>query len=298
MHYLMLLQVTASSTGPSEVRDAVYQLTDFLIKYLTPLVAVGAFAMAFVELWKKLLDKRTKFQARRWISWMARLDDGSDVEENHEPALGQLLQLTTGVSEAEARKEAGLLLKAGGLPGGFTRTRTPAHAVFALELERMMGAIQEAADVVLANPQKYVSLYRLLTAGAKPEDVNTWLQKGPSAMLDAAKLPESQQREAVKAQSELFARLRQTIKGKLDGFQLYTADSWANWNQLAANITGMVVMFVSLMFSSWSRRNTGFSLTELGNAFEGSMIPISLVGGILSPVAKDLVSALQNVKNG
>ena len=89
------------------------------------------------------------------------------------------------------------------------------------------------------------------------------------------------------------------MKGKLDGFQLYTSDSWANWNQLAANITGIAVMLVSLMFARWAAEGGGhFTWAALSNSFSLSMIPISLVGGILSPVAKDLVTALQKVKNG
>jgi hypothetical protein len=163
----------------------------------------------------------------------------------------------------------------------------------------MMGSIQEASDIVLANPQQYESLYRVLTVGANRGDIESWLRNGPSALLNAANLPENQQKEEVKRQSELIARLRQTVKGKLDGFQLYTSDSWANWNQLAANITGIIVMLTSLMYARWAAEGHGeFTWAALGNSFSASMIPISLLGGILSPVAKDLVTALQKVRNG
>ena len=76
MYFIMVLQAAPPAT---DVGIAVNRLTDFLLKYLTPLIAVGAFSMAFVELWKKLLDSRTKFQARRWVSWM-----------NHNAAAGEL----------------------------------------------------------------------------------------------------------------------------------------------------------------------------------------------------------------
>jgi len=296
MYLLLVLQVSQAT----DVGIAVYKLTDFLLKYLTPLIAIGAFSMAFIELWKKLLDKRTKFQARRWVDWMARNAAASNSDANRgEQALTQLLQLTTGVSPEEGSAAARELLQRRGLPGGYIRNRNPAHAVFALELERMMGSIQEASDLVLANPPQYESLYRVLTVGGHRSDIERWFRDGPSALLNAANLPEDKQKEEVKRQSELIARLRQTVKGKLDGFQLYAADSWANWNQLAANITGIVVMLISLMFARWAAEAGGhITWAALFNSFSLSMIPISLVGGILAPVAKDLVTALQKVKNG
>jgi hypothetical protein len=296
MRLILLMQAVTPAT---DVGKAVYQLTDFLLQYLTPLIAIGAFSMAFIELWKKLLDKRTKFQARRWVDWMVRNAAASSSGRDGEQALTQLLQLTTGVSPEEASAAAKRLVQMRGLPRGWTPTRNPAHSVFALELERMMGSIQEASDLVLANPPQYESLYRVLTVGASHNDVEAWLRSGPSALLDAANLPESQQKAEVKRQSELIARLRQTVKGKLDGFQLFTSDSWTNWNQLAANITGIVVMMTSLMFARWAAEGGGeFTWAALSNSFSPSMIPISLVGGILSPVAKDLVTALQKVRNG
>ncbi|HEX6627745.1 MAG TPA: hypothetical protein VF105_07315 [Gemmatimonadaceae bacterium] len=295
--YLILAAQAASSAPDATI--AVYQLTDFLVKYLTPLIAVGAFSMAFIELWKKLLDKRTKFHARRWVDWlMHNAASANAVANRGEEALTQQLQLCTGAAPEEAMAAARDLIRLRGLPRGYAPTRKPAHSVFALELERMMGSIQEAADIVLANPPQYESLYRVLTTGANRGDIESWFRHGPSALLDAANLPEDQQKAEVKRQSELFARLRQTVKGKLDGFQLYTSDSWTNWNQLAANITGIIVMLVSLMFSRWSTTGAQFSWDAIGNSFTPSMVPISLVGGILSPVAKDLVSALQRVKGG
>jgi hypothetical protein len=294
-----MLQVAASITESSEVRPAIYNLTDFLLKYLIPLTAVGAVSMAIIELVKKMLDTRTTFQARRWVNWMQRIarEDGS-VAEHQRGSLCQLLQLCTGVSMDEAEAQAQALLQRRSVRGGLFGSPSPAHAVFALELERMMGSIQEAGDLALANPKRYESLYRVLTVGARPEDISGWFEGGGDAILHAASLPEDEQRQAVKHQSELFARLRQTVKGKLDGFQIYTSDRWTNWNQLAANVTGIIVMFLALLFSRWSERNVGFSFAALADSFAGSMIPISLFGGILSPVAKDLVTALQKVRNG
>ena len=290
---------TAASAQP-DIGNAVSELTNFLLQYLTPLIAVGAFSMAFIELWKTLLDKRTKFQARRWMGWTEGNASAAGLvmtpDGPGEKALADLLQLCTGVSEPDAIATARDLIRRKGLPSWFSRRRAPAHAVFALELARMMGSIQEAADTVMANPGHYQNLYRLFTAGAKPEDIKAWLDHGPDALTQAVNIESAEQRKRIKEQSELVARLRQVIKGKLDGFQLYTNDSWINHNQLAANLVGIVVMLGSLMFNHFEMHH-GHGLAEYFASFRWSMVPISLVGGILSPVAKDLVTALQKVRD-
>lgn len=282
-----------ATTVAKDVGGAVDQLTDFLLRYLIPLAAVGAFAMAFIEFGKKLLDSRTKFQTLRWIEWMRR----SGVDE--ESALAELLQLCTGISPTEAQNEARALFASHGhLPLLYAWSRSPAHAVFALDLGRMMGSIQEAADIALATPVQYESLYRFMTSGADPNDVAQWQTRGSAAMLDVDGLPEAEQKKIVKEQAERFARLRHIIKRKLDGFQLYTGDRWATWNQFAANIAGAVVMFGVLLWLNWAGRNLPFSLDALVGSFTLGIVPLSLMGGILSPLAKDLVTALKRVKDG
>ena len=123
-----LILVVQAAAPATDVGIAVNRLTDFLLKYLTPLIAVGAFSMAFVELWKKLLDSRTKFQARRWVSWMKHNAQAGELDRMGEQALTQLLQLSTGVSAKEGDACARELLRRGGLPKGYRPTRKPAHS--------------------------------------------------------------------------------------------------------------------------------------------------------------------------
>jgi hypothetical protein len=117
-------------------------------------------------------------------------------------------------------------------------------------------------------------------------------------MLNVDKLSEGDQKKVVKEQAERFARLRQLVKRRLDGFQLYTGDRWASWNQFAANIVGFVVMLDVLLYLRWASQNVPFSAGALADSFTPRMLLISLLGGIFSPVAKDLVTALQRVRNG
>jgi hypothetical protein len=288
------LQSTAPM--PEGVVIAVNQFTDFLLRYLGALAAVGGLSMALIEAAKKLLDSRTKFQALRWTRWVMRtpLDRtlSGAPQASHTRAMGEIIQLCTGVTAEEASSAAAeLIARRGHLGLGHAFHTVPAHALFALELPRMMGSVQDAADIALSSPTEYPDLYQLMTVGAKLDDVERWYSEGSSALVSIADLnPTPEQRQAVKEHAERFARLRQIVKRKLDGFQLYTGDRWASWNQTAANALGIVAMFIVLM---WVQRNAvGASISF------PTLIVFSLLGGILSPVAKDLVSALKRVKDG
>lgn len=296
MPSLLILQVAAPLS--SDVVSTVDHFTNFLLKYAVALAAVGALAMVIVEAVKKLLDSRTRFQCLRWIQWLtmpevfpaAQFTTKAGDTSARTAALADLLALCTGISQDEAEKAANsLIAKEGNLPWnhGFG-TPSPAHALFALELERMMGSIQEAADIALTSPSRYSALYLAITSGANRTDVEQWYKEAETGMAELGNTePSPGQRQKIKDLAEQLARLRQFTKRKLDGFQLYTGDSWATHNQVWANIAGIVVMAGVV----WSLRDAH----KLGYL---AMAGLSILGGVLSPLAKDLVNALKRVKDG
>ena len=313
---MAVLPVLLQTVAQVDVVNAVNRFADFLLQYAGALAAVGALSMALIEFGKKLLDSRTKFQALRWIEWVKRREfettlpvetltlaaAASPRPPGQHEALSELLQLCTGVSQREAAAAAASLLeKNGHLPLRHAWNPEPAHAVFALDLPRMMGSIQDAADVALSTPHRYPSLYLWATAGADADDVEEWLRTGPVAIAVDDTGPAEQQRLHVKEQAERFARLRQIVKRKLDGYQLYTGERWASWNQFAANVVGSIVMFCTLISLRWPTPGPTGMGDFLGTVLQLTTVTIvmlSLLGGILSPVAKDLVSALKRVKDG
>jgi hypothetical protein len=307
MPLILALQSAASSTTPQAVVSTVNRFTDFLLGYVGALAAVGALSMALIEALKKLWDSRTRFQALRWTEWM----QGSLFEENLVPgggqrgandraqlplnrstAYGELFQLCTGVPLAAGIAAAERLFASRGhLPRNhaFERANYPAHALFALDLEHMLGSIQEAADVALASPRQIPSLYLLMTAGADADDIQQWYERGPGSMIAIAD-PQLADRLAIKEQADRLARLHQIVKRKLDGFQVYAGDRWASWNQTAANLMGIAVLLIVLLWIKYDNPTGSLSYLAIGL--------LSLFGGILSPVAKDLVTALKRVKDG
>jgi hypothetical protein len=267
-----MIPIPADSTAATQVRHAVDLFAGNLLDYALALAAVGALAMALIELFKKILDSRTRFHAKRWTAWMT--GSGEDVVDaaGRKRAYADLIQLCTGVTPGEATASSAALLAAdGSLPMWHGWDPDPGYSVFSLEPARMMGAIQDAGDMALAAPARYDALFRLFTAGAAQADLDTWLNR----------------KGEVKDQADAFARLRQIFKRKLDSFQLYTEQRWASYNQFAANVVGAVVMAVVLL-----SLNDSLGLGPVG------IVVLSAFGGILSPVAKDLVAALRRVRDG
>ena len=286
---------------PTGIIATIDLFTSFLIGYLTALAAVGALAMAAIEFAKKVFDWRTRFHARRVVGFVHATTAERTAKSRAlaitggsppDAVLAELLQLGTGVTAADAGEKArALIASTGRIPLWHAGRRDPAYALFALEIEKMMNAIQEAGDIALNAPHDYPHLYLLMTSGASEDDVAAWYTRGERVMSAAAG-PELNPalREDVKRLGDQFTRLRQVMKRRLDAFQLYTSDSWASWNQLWANVVGAVTMLGILL---WMRGTSDPNAPGVP-----LLVVLSLLGGVLSPVAKDLLTLLKRAKSG
>jgi hypothetical protein len=259
--------------GPEAVAAAVNLFAEFLLRYVVALAGVGALAMALIEAWKKVFDTRTKYHLRAVLAWFG--DEADAYAELIHFATGMPLQLQDSLVAKHA------------LASKSKRALAPDFelSLFTLELERMMGHIQEAAGAALRDWQSYPHLFAFFTAGARAQDIAKW--QGDSYKPGAALSSEQSGERA-----GVYARLNAAAKGKLDGFQLYTGFRWANLNQLSAIAVGAAVLGAALF---WSQLTTG----EGFNA-ETSLLfcVLALLGGTLSPIAKDLVVALKRVRTG
>lgn len=273
---------------PEAIRAAVTAFSDFLLRYFIALAAVGALAMALIELAKKLNDTRTRYHARQVVAWLQE-EFGRSASREALPALAELLQLTTGISREHAEHAAlELMSTQGELPGRLWAPPLREHAVFALELEKMMGHIQDAADTALNDPRTYPALFQFISSGVRSEDVEAW-----QAFIEASQQSAQTalgERNA-RRDADLYTRLQQSVRRKLDAFQLYCGMRWVNRNQLWANVVGAIVLAAAL---TWVTAR-GSGLASLSWA---QIVVVSLAGGILAPIAKDIVVALQRVRSG
>lgn len=151
----------------------------------------------------------------------------------------------------------------------------------------MMGQIQDAADTALGNPNVYAELYLLVTAGAGLNDIVNWYgwaQQPPvSTTVNAA---------LAKSQADTYARLRQFIRRRLDAVQLTAGYRWQTGNQVASVVLGAVLLFGSLAYLAGGKPPDKLPGGWLG------LVVMSLMGGIMAPVAKDLVIALKRMRSG
>ena len=309
---LLAQQAPGGSTVSSAI-DVLGTLIDKVLDYAILLAAVGAVAMALVEAFKKLVDVRAKFHARRWTRFMKLNGYAAPQSPDKDDAFVQLLQLSCGVNPQEAR-EAVLELTGGAGPHPRPRLgmRGPtdldkrldkarlehnkrvwkptlvgqpkaAYSVFAQSTDQMVGTLGDAADVALASPTSYESLFEFLVQGAEQKDIDAWKNPKASAPAEPGESDKAKKKRAVAAREAAGAlsRLRLVARRKLAAFQLFTAQAWASWNQLWANALGVVIMAAVLF-------KLDRPLIEL--------VIGAVFGGVLSPVAKDVVSALSRAK--
>jgi hypothetical protein len=292
----------AQTVGP--VLESLTGISDFILSYTITLAALGALTAAVIEAWKKLRDSQAKFHRRSVLRWLqnesvgaaapagaapAPLHPAPRTHYRAEPGAGsydaarcyeQLLLLTTGVGSIQELR--GGRYAASVEMGWTTYHRSIEFALFELELDRLMGQVQDAADIALNNPQRFPDLFLFLTRGASPDDVTNWVGDVDMPMTSLA--IDDPQRKQI---ADRYTRLKQLVRRHLDSFQIVTAMRWREWNQLAAFVVGAIF----LLAAQWMALKEDPSVETWFR-----IIPVSLLGGMLAPVAKDLVDALSKVK--
>jgi len=258
--------------GPQQLKEALEVLNGIgssTLDYAVFAATVGTIVMALLELVKALTYARRRFhehQMRRWVERDARYSavdifrlDGT----RGSPCWGEFLELLT---------------------GGYATKR----AVFDQPVEKLMAQIQSATNMTLDFPDRYPQMFRLLTArrpahgspaqdGQQVSDAQLWL-KAAALRREGAEAAH----EALRAGAEARARLQNLVARQLDALQTEVHYRWSRANQIVATSAGAVLAFLALVVSQ------GTSRPELVPVF----IAMSLVAGLTSPFAKDLVSGL------
>lgn len=268
---------------PELVVKALETFAAFLMKYFIALAAVGAFTMALMEACKTIFDIKTRFHlsfVKRFINSDKEAQRTSqeisatlEQQNDYIDTFSELVHLISGIEVGKARnvsyKDGEKLL-----------------TVFSLETANMMGKIQDAVDAAIDDPNRYRNLFIFATSGSDTADAVKWLEIAnppPGDNINA------NMNNTMKTRSELYKRLHQLAKRKLDRLQLQITYRWANVNQFYANVLGGLILFCTLL---WINRNETMYFDDYLIVFIAST-----TGGILSPVAKDMISWLQKVKS-
>lgn len=269
------------------IHQGLAEISNFILPYAVALAALGALTVALLEAWKKIFATLPRFHRKAVSRWLVNeapsaaggmqlrstlagghYGSGQPPTTPYDPrkAYAQLLHLTTGVP-----------LQAGGVDldeKGEAMARSVTFALFELEVAKMMAQVQEAADAALNNPERYADWFAFVTRGCNAADVADWRK-----VLDGGADPATRDKGAA-----AYGRIRLLVRRQLDGFQTVTAYRWREWNQWWAWLVGALLMMAAQLMQA-----PGGNLA--------TMVLLSLAGGILAPVAKDLVDALGKVKS-
>jgi hypothetical protein len=273
---------------PEAIHQGMLDISSFILPYAVALAALGVLTVALLEAWKKVFATLPRFHRKavcRWLVNEAPPPSGvtqlrSTLAAGHyglaartmaagyDPRLAyaQLLHLTTGVP-----------LQAGGVDldtKGGAMARNVIFALFELEIAKMMAQIQEAADAALNNPERYGDWFAFVTRGCNASDLADW-----KTVLAGGADPATRDKGAA-----AYGRIRLLVRRQLDGFQTVTAYRWREWNQWWAWLVGALLMMAA-------------QLMQMPGDNWLIMVITSLAGGILAPVAKDLVDALGKIKS-
>ncbi|MCA2998818.1 MAG: hypothetical protein ING75_09485 [Rhodocyclaceae bacterium] len=271
----------AATQPATALLGTISAMSSFLLNYAVALAATGTLAMALVEAWKAIFRSREYFNMNLVYEWIATAAPPSSPDGFHDKVFSQLIHLTTGKPLVEGRALGSIAR-----PRLYKRVLIQSeYVLFALDIDRLMGQIQSAADAAISNPQRFPELYEFLTRNALGDDAPAWKKSA------AKPRPENASPEEIKAIADRFAMLNKFVKRELDGLQLRANYAWARWNQGFSVSMGTAILFGSLLYTHSTGDSFGaFALVKI--------FILSLVGGMIAPVAKDLVSALQKVKSG
>lgn len=161
-----------------------------------------------------------------------------------------------------------------------------ANALFDQPTNKMMGQIQAAANTALDFPDRFPAFYRFLTAqpgrreGMPDEEI--WREFCAGVEQGRAMDPQAPEAAAyVSRATRARARIDHFVARKLDAFQTVTEYRWARGNQFVS-VTGATIFLLFLL-------SAHASLTW-------RMVLTALFGGMISPLAKDVVSALSDLR--
>ena len=271
-------------------------MADFIGRYAVTLAALGVLTVAILEAVKKLFNLRQVFQRNALEAWLGQATSGRQAASHYTVVSkdpGEVVAMTIPASSLplyEWRQAyAELLHLSTGLPIAvptgskgtpITFSRSVDFALFELELPELMGQMQEAADAALNHPERYPHWFTFVTRGVRPEERQQWRD----SLREMASASEADR----KALGELYGRIRLLVRRQLDAFQTVTAYRWREWNQLYSWVLGFVLMFVAQILSS--------ETTDLPLPAWWKVVAVSLLGGLLAPVAKDIVDALAKIK--
>jgi hypothetical protein len=250
------------------IQDFVSAISQHSLKFLTAMAAIGVLTMAILQAMKDTFPLRRFFQ-RNWLrNWFK--NKAQDAARK-----GPGFAVSESVAQADLIKLA---------------TDNDANAFFDLSIEQLCGQFNSAIQIALDYPSLHRDLLISAASLASAEDLNTVFSPP-----DAAKIPinpndpsldliQLQQRQAfVDARN----RVTHQVQRAIDAIQIAAGFRWKFYLQCASFLLSAAIAGLGIAL---------FFKEEIGAKFITAIVT-GVLGGFLAPVARDLVAALQQLRN-
>jgi hypothetical protein len=248
------------SEAAGAIETALQAIDRNAFALLVALSGVGIVTMALLQLVKDLLPSRRAFQRRWFERWfMASADRAMVGPSRAGDALRSLIDLAT----------AG-----------------DAKALYDLPVEQFAGQINAAVQSVLDYPERYGDVMRILAQRADPEDIEG-LCKGRPAEKDQE--GEKEYQAAIDGYLQQRNRVAQHIQRSLDAIQIAMGGRWrAILQWLSVMVSTVIIMAALTVYGGrefWTGTHFAYALLA------------AVLGGFIAPVARDLVAAIESLRN-
>jgi hypothetical protein len=145
-------------------------------------------------------------------------------------------------------------------------------ALYSLESAKLAAQVYAAGRMALDDSEMYTDLLACLLRDASAED---------------CRIATTRQEPASVAQVEAKTRVLSYMQRAIDGFQIMVDYRWAHTNQVVSLVLNTAVFL--FLWLIWSKPPTP--------QYFLSALVAALLGAFIAPVAKDLVTALQSLKD-
>jgi hypothetical protein len=252
------------------VKDTAQQISQRAYPFFAASIAVGLLSMAIIQVFKDLLPVRRWFQ-QWWVrKWLEEKHSLVDKKEGR-ALIGESDQVfSTGTAETQLVQLA---------------TDGDANAFYNLPIEQLCGQLNAAAQAVLENPSDYKVLLLHLGARAELSDLRT-LITDTAQFRTPPTLDSAPDRSTFQAFVDARNRVGHQVQRAIDALQLSCAQRWKLWIQMIAIALSFVIALLSIQF-----------FVDIHGTDKAKMVAaISIMGGFMAPIARDLIAGLQSLR--
>jgi hypothetical protein len=254
------------------IQAGLMEIKNNWLAYLMALTVVSSLAMAMLQAVKEMTRVRLNYNRRKLGAWLLKRAKLSTTEERCQLAAG---------AEAELRRLA---------------SDSDVFAFYGGDIASLCAQFSAAATILLDYPSLNPELFRMLTVYGTESDVRLLLESKPAPPVPLVPTQQYEKAELVKAAED-----RQTLIDARNRVRHQLTQSIASFQTEAGSRWERLMKIWSWVISA----ALTFTLGALGGQLGGNnalmhaaeLLLAAGISGFLAPIARDLVVAIQNLRD-